>query len=278
LNPPAAGGQGGLAGSFEITCAVESGRSFICRQAVSAPFHMAKPYWDGRLLLVNVVNATAGVFSGDRMAMRVEVLDGAQVLLTTPSAHRIHRMQHGHAELDQVYHVGAGGWLEVMPELFIPQEGSRYRQRTRVNVEPGGELFYVETLAPGRVGRGEVFAFGEVAWELDISSGKKRFARERYTLRPGDHSLASLRAFAPTAYYAAAYLVSDQAGLASPLQERVHDVSREGCFVGMTQLTPSAWAIRVLASDSVLLKAALRDVRSILSVAWPLLGADARKI
>jgi urease accessory protein len=269
----------GLSGSFEITCsAAPGGRTFISRQSVSAPFHMAKPYWDGRLLLVNAVNATAGVFSGDRMTMDINVESGAQVLLTTPSAHRIHKMREGHATLDQVFRVAPGAWLEVMPELFIPQEGSRYRQRTHIRVEPGGELFYVETLAPGRVARGETFVFREVSWELDIETDAGRVARERYTLRPDDGSLDSLKAFAPSAYFAAAYLVTDRAGLAAPLQEKIHDLVREGCLMGMTRIAPAVWAIRVLAVDSPTLKSALAEIRGIMSASWPLLGADARKL
>jgi urease accessory protein len=269
----------GLAGCFDVACSAGAeGRTFIQRQSTSAPFHLAKPYWNGSVLVLQSVNATAGVFAGDRLTMDVLAADGAKVLMTTPSAHRVHTMHKGHAELDQVYHVGTGSWLEVMPELFIPQAGCRYRQRTQIRVDEGGELFYVETLAPGRVASGEVFAFSEVGWELELVVAGKRVARERYTLKPNDASLWSLRRFGPATYYGAAYLVSHRAEAATPLQEHVQDLAAPGRLVGMTKLSPSCWVIRMLAEDSVLLKSLLRDLRHLLSAQWPLLSADARKL
>ena len=45
------------------------GRTAIGGQAFRAPFHVSKPYWDEdtRMLLVQVVNPTAGILSGDNM-------------------------------------------------------------------------------------------------------------------------------------------------------------------------------------------------------------------
>ena len=75
------------------------GRTAIGGQAFRAPFHVSKPYWDEdtRMLLVQVVNPTAGILSGDRLESAVEVAAGAAVLLTTPSASRVFKMREGEA-------------------------------------------------------------------------------------------------------------------------------------------------------------------------------------
>ena len=70
------------------------------------------------------------------------------------------------------FHVARGAWLEVWPEIFIPQGGCRYRQRTEVQVDEGGEMMLIEMIAPGRTASGELFAFSELDWESIDFSGR----------------------------------------------------------------------------------------------------------
>lgn len=132
-----------LTGHLDLVCAADDqGRTFIRSQSFRAPFHISKPYWDGRALIVQIVNPTAGVLAGDVLSSRVAVESGARVLLTTPSANRIHAMPTGSASMEQKFVVEKDAWLEVMPELFIPQAQCRYRQRTTIEVAADGEIFF----------------------------------------------------------------------------------------------------------------------------------------
>lgn len=269
----------GLAGGFHVRAVRgPDGATVIAEQAVSTPFHLSKPYWTGEVLIVQCVNATAGVFAGDRLEMSVEAEPGARVLLTSPSAHRVHTMKAGCATMEQRLRVAAGGWLELRPELFIPQAGCVYRQDTVVDVEPGGELFFAETLAPGRRARGECFAFREVAWSLDLRRGGEPLARERYTLRRDDASTWSLRHPFAEGYYAGCYLVSDRADRVAGAQAAVHALADDRRLVGMTRLAPACWAFKMLAADSETLRGALADLRGLLAPQFPSLAADAWKL
>lgn len=260
-----------LEGRCELVCGARaSGESFLREQAVRAPFHVSKPYWDGHALIVQCVNATAGVFSGDRLECRATVGPGARMLLTSPSAHRIHTMPEGEARYEQAFTVRAGGHLEVMPELFIPQAGCRYVQRTSIEVEEGGELFFVETLAPGRVASGESFAFDRVAWSLDVRVAGEDVLRERYVLRPGDESLWSLRRGGTDHYYASCLVVTSARFQPPPVVDAV--------WMGASRLPSGGWTVRMLAPDSRTLRAALRAVRESLRPALPALAADPRKL
>lgn len=269
----------GLHGRFSVQGVVgPTGETELRRTEVSAPFHLSKPYWTGDVLVMQAVNATAGVFAGDRLAMEVAVQPGASVLLTSPSASRIHTMPAGRAELHQQFRVAAGGWLEVLPELFIPQAGCRYRQETHIEVEPGGALFFVETLAPGRVARGESFAFSEVAWSLDVRRGERRLLRERYTLRGGDDpSTWSLRHPFPGGYYASCCLVSEAVDLAT-LRPTLEALTGTTVTLGLSRFDEHGWLIKLLAADSTSLRNALLGVRAALAGRFPHLQADARKL
>src|SRR4051812_22767610 len=141
----------GLQGHLHLVCALDSrGVSHLRSQSFRAPMHISKPHRDAETLVVNVINPTAGLLAGDEVRCRIAVEAGARLVLTTPSAARSHRMREGRAVFVQELKVAAGGFLDVWPELFIPQAGTRYHQRTIARVEPGGTLLLAEMLAPGR--------------------------------------------------------------------------------------------------------------------------------
>ena len=160
--------------------------------------------------------------------------------------------------------------MEVMPELFIPQAGCRYRQVTRIELEAGAKMLFVETLAPGRTARGECFEFAEVNWETEIILAGRRIVRERFRLRPDDASLASLRRPYANAYYAGFYLVGEAWDVAG--------IAADDVWLGASRLLAGGWSIKVLAPDSVTLRAAYRRIREMLARQAPALRADPRKL
>ncbi len=252
----------GLTGHLHLVCAADGlGRSYLRSQSFRAPVHLSKPHEDEGVLVVNVVNPTAGLLSGDRIDCRVSVESGARLLVTTPSASRAHCTPEGHAELIQDFHVAAGGWLDVWPELFIPQGGARYRQRTILRVEEGGEALFFETLAPGRVAMGEVFAYTALDWETDVFLGTELIARERYRLAPGGESVRALRTQFATGYYASCFIVSAALGPVSPCWRAIHDLHSAEAWIGCSPLRRGGWVIKVLASGSVVLRRKLGAIR-----------------
>jgi urease accessory protein len=253
----------GLSGHLRLVCSAdEQGRTYIREQSFRAPVHLSKPHHEEGVLVVNVVNPTAGLLAGDRVRYDVAVESGARVLLTAPSASRAHRIIEGEARVAQEFRVASGGWLESWPEMFIPQGGARYRQQTTVRVEEGGEVLLIEMIAPGRTAAGEVFAFAELDWETNIFLGETKIARERYTLTPETPALAAMRARFAEAYYASCFVVSPHLRADAECWRRIHDLHRDDAWVGCSALVRGGWAIRVLAAGSIALRRTVAAVRS----------------
>lgn len=251
-----------LSGHLDLVGAADDvGRTFIRAQSFAAPIHLSKPHLDEGVLVVNVVNPTAGLLAGDRIRVRVAVESGARLLLTAPSASRAHRMIEGDARVAQEFHIARDGWLDVWPELFIPQSGARYRQRTVARVEEGGGLLLIEMLAPGRTAAGEVFAFGELDWETEIFLGEEKIARERYTLTPESATLAALRTRFPTAYCASCFVVSARLADDSPCWRTIHELHGEAAWIGVSALVRGGWVIRVVAEGSIALRKKIAAIR-----------------
>jgi urease accessory protein len=258
---------GGLSGGLNLVCAAHPERgTFVAKQSFSAPMHLSKTFWDGEKLLVNVVNQTAGIMGGDRISTHVVVESGARVLLSSPSAARFHPSHGRESRLEQTFEVRAGGWLDVFPEISIPQRDSRSQQKTTIYVEQGGELLYLETLAPGRVASGEAFVFSRYAWRTDIKVADKLVHRERVALSPGDASMAGLRALFPASYYASIVLISPAAeGWKTDFLHAVLELAGDPSIkMAASRLNAHGWSIRLLAADSLALRAGIREVRKLI--------------
>lgn len=252
----------GLSGHLRLVCGVdERGLTYLREQSFCAPVHLSKPHHEEGALVVNIVNPTAGLLAGDRIDYDVAVESGARVLLTAPSASRAHRIVDGDARVRQEFRVASGGSLENWPEMFIPQGGARYRQRTTVRVEEGGEVLLIEMIAPGRTASGEVFAFTELDWETEIFLGDTKIARERYVLLPQSSTIGALRTQFPEAYYASCFVVSPHLRADAECWRRIHEMHSDEAWVGCSGLVRGGWAIRVVAAASVALRRTVAAIR-----------------
>ena len=253
-----------LAGHLELVCGVDSrGLSAVRHQSFRAPVHLIKPYLDAGVLVLNVVKPTAGLLAGDRLRVDVTVEPGASLLLTTPAATRVHAMPAGWAQTEQRFRVGAGARLEYWPELLILQGGARYRQQTTIDLAAGGELLYFETVAPGRVASGEIFAYEELRWETDLRFAGRLMARERYLIRPLEGALDALRRRFPTAYCASGLLVARELTAASVFWAQLRAWQNDDLWVGTSALSaPDAFSLKLIAADSITLRRAMQAVRA----------------
>lgn len=256
----------GLHGHLDLLAGADSaGRTVLRRQSFSAPFHISKPHHDAGWLVVNLASPTPGFLSGDRVAVNVEVAKGASLMLTTPSASRLHSMNGGHAELVQEFRVANGACLDFCPEYLIPQRRTRYRQRTRIAVELGGTLLWCESIAPGRTASGEIFAYDEMRFATDIFIGGTHALRERFRLVPGQGALNALRARFPTAYYASIVCVAPDLSPPSEALLALHEPNV--AWVGCSALSAGGWIVKIVAADSVTLRDRLSRARQILYAA-----------
>jgi urease accessory protein len=259
----------------------DQGRTALAAQSFRAPFHLSKPYWDeeSRVLMVQVVNPTAGILAGDRLESEIEAESGAALLVTTPSASRVFQMNGGSAECRQHFAVASDGWLEFLPEPLVPHRGSRYRQCTTIEVECGGSLFFVDQLQPGRVGHGEAWQWDRLCLELEVRLGGELILRERLD-QTGDElrALAEQAGSGPAACFVNAVLIAPQANAAPPWGAAVSALHRDGLWIGASALGCGGWTLKMVAPDSVRLRAGLREVRRILAEFYPRLAFYIRKL
>jgi len=256
-----------LNGHLHLRCALRAdGVSYISQQDFRAPIHLSKSHVNEGCLVQSIVNPTAGFFDGDKLESNIEVAKGSRLVLSTPSASRVYRTRSGKAAVShQRFNVGENAALEWIPEPFIPHAGARYAQRTQIHLHPSASLLFFDWLAPGRVAMGEIFAYQELRWELDLHLGGDLIARERYQMKPDDHSLEALRAKFPAAHYLSVYAAGEWAAN-WPMME-LDALTSDDVYLGHGPLIGGVRVIRAICRDSLSSRKLLETLRPILYAA-----------
>lgn len=258
------------------------GRTVLSEQAFRAPFHLSKPYWDHdtSTLLVQVVNPTAGILSGDALSSTVHVGPSAAVLLTTPSASRVFCMREGRASARQEFSVDAGGWLEVLPEPLVPHRASVFDQTTVLDVAAGGAAFYADLLYPGRIAHGDAWAWTSLLLRLEVHIDGRLVLRERFEQSPASLlSLARQAGFGETTTFGNAVFIPADMEASPAWRARLHALQGDGVWIGVSLLHGDVgWSIKFVAADGVKLRRTLASIREVLTAAAPHLRCDARKL
>jgi urease accessory protein len=115
-----------------------------------------------------LVTTSGGLVGGDRLDVEVAVGDGAAALVIGQAAEKVYRSLGSDCRVAVTLDVGAGGWLEWLPQETILFEGARLRRQTTLDIAGGGRALAGEMLVFGRVARGETMTYGLVrdAWTV----------------------------------------------------------------------------------------------------------------
>jgi urease accessory protein len=230
---------------------------------------------DAGTLLVQVVNPTAGILEGDSLASDISVEPDAALLVTTPSASRLFKMDAGAAECRQQFTVAKG----MMPEPLVPHRGSRYRQRTRVDVEAGGALFFVDLLLPGRVAHGEAWEWERLQLETEIRLDGELVLRERFDQSGAElKALATASGFGERACFGNAVLIAEEDDRDAVWKTAIAALHNRECWVGVSTLRRGGWSLKIVASEGMKLRETVRAIRRELLVRFPRLACDPRKL
>lgn len=104
------------------------------------------------------LNTSGGLTGGDHLGYRVDLGPGARAIATTQTAERAYRASFGTARVRVEMTVGAGGFLEWLPQETILFDGAALDRQTTVRLGPGAGCLIVETLVLGRAAMGETLS------------------------------------------------------------------------------------------------------------------------
>ena len=248
-------------GSLDLTLHRDAtrNRTVLAANEERPPLRVLRAFHrDDGSALIHLHNVSGGILGGDHLELHVALGPEADAQITTTGATRIYRCRDGAAPAVQTTHltVADGGSLEYLPDPVIPFAGSRYSQRTRMELGRDSSLFWWETFAPGR--DGEHFSYDTLENSAEISVGGRLCARERWIIAPSQQatSLAtSLVRFAGYRYHSTFYVCHsgprDWLRFEAELAELARTLSRPPDVLwGVSTLTAHGLVIRGLAANA----------------------------
>jgi urease accessory protein len=183
------------------------------RCAVEPPLQLSRARYDDAARPEQVTLTLlhlGGVLDGDRYDLRVALGAGAAARVISAAATQIYRMPHDQATQCIQLELGPRSRLEWLPEPTILFGGARFTQATSVTLGPGARLALLDVLAPGRLARGETYAFERYAMRLDIYDAAGRLlAAERALLEPSRRAMAIPGMFGDTPVVGSLYILGD---------------------------------------------------------------------
>jgi urease accessory protein len=171
-------GDVGMQGGVRIRAELVAGRTRITDLACRPPLQVLRAHHVDAvhpdLASVMLASPAGGILQGDQLAIDIAVGSGARLRVGTQSASRVYRSPAAEATQAVRLEVARDGYLEYLPEPWIPYAGSRLRSQTKVVLDAGGAAILVETIGPGRAARREVLAFDrfESSVEIERPGGK----------------------------------------------------------------------------------------------------------
>ncbi|MBC2836590.1 urease accessory protein UreD [Paragemmobacter straminiformis] len=102
------------------------------------------------------LNTSGGLTGGDRLSYGVALGDGCRAVATTQTAERAYLSNQGAARVEVALSVGAGGWIDWLPQETILFDGSNLDRRTRIDLGAGAGCLALEVVVLGRAAMGEV--------------------------------------------------------------------------------------------------------------------------
>lgn len=113
------------------------------------------PRVDGDATEVVFLNTSGGLTGGDRLDYALTLAPGLRATATTQTAERAYRSAAGTARAEVRLTVGAGGWLDWLPQETILFDGASLERDIRVDLGAGAGCLFLESVILGRHAMGE---------------------------------------------------------------------------------------------------------------------------
>lgn len=216
-----------------------------------------------------VQNPTGGAFPDDQLSLDVRVESHAQAHVRNQSATKVYAGEGGASVQKIDFDVGSRGILEYFGDTFIPHAGSRFEQVLNVHLASDAIALFGETLAAGRVARGERFAFTSARFSTrGYVDGTLAF-HDRMDLEPDRWFPGSRGAFGDRNYLTS--IVAACPGFDTERLAAVADTALASCAIGAAGVSTLPSGVGVIIR---ILSASAGDVRRNVRVAWDALRIE----
>ena len=142
-------------GEARLSVRAKAGRTRLADLYQQGAAKIRFPMTEAMPLEAVIINTAGGLTGGDRLAVAVNVEDGAHAVISTQACEKIYRAESGRAVVDNTVVVGPAGRCDWLPQETILFDGAGLERQLQVTISGDSHFFAVEALVPGRSASGE---------------------------------------------------------------------------------------------------------------------------
>ncbi len=148
------------------------GRTELISRYHTSPLKIAKTFslsnegW--RQLAVVQMDGSPGLLEGDRYLFDWHLREGTRLYATNQAYTRVHPCIAGDSRLNQRFSLESGAVLEWIPEPVMLFRDARFVSETELDLAEGSICMLGDIFCPGRISRGEAFAFRSYDTKLTV--------------------------------------------------------------------------------------------------------------
>ena len=229
------------------------------------PLQVLRPVYldDTGAAYVYLLSPCGGVVGGDTSTLSFVLEAGAHACVTTPSATKLYATTGAVARQHLRCTLQAGAILEYLPEQTIPFAHAAFQQTLDIHLGSGACLLLADILAPGRLARGEAFAYREYASSLRVYNAQEQVCLwERLCLQPQEHPVHGLGLWEGYPYLGSFYALVEGRPLPEALAEELHELLADQAqlLASATMLACGGLAVRLLGTEHAVVREAMQSV------------------
>ena len=257
-------GSPGKVGLLELGFEQLGGRTELVTHYQKSPLQIMRPlYVDPArpdLAVTYLMSTGGGIVQADRLRTDLRFGAGTAAHVTTQAATKVHRMDTDYATQQVLITAEPDSYVEYLPDATVPYAGSRFYQRTVITPAESATVLAGETVAGGRLARGERNAYQVFASDLEWRRPDGRLlAVDTVRLEPGACGVDGPAVLAGHDLMSTFYAVTTLAP-ATVVADTLHAaLADSGLAYGVSVLPHDvgAW-LRILGSDSPAVTRAVR--------------------
>jgi urease accessory protein len=190
------------------------GRPELVARFHTSPLKIAKTFrldnQDWRQLAVVQMDGSPGLLEGDRYVLDWHLGKGARLYATNQAYTRVHPCDTGDSRLSQKFRLEPGAVLEWIPEPVMLFRDARFVAETEIDLAEGSICMLSDIFCPGRLSRGEAFAFRSYDAKVKVRYNGELMHYQRQRWEPAILPLGNAGCFGSFTHMGAFSVFSDR--------------------------------------------------------------------
>ncbi|MCD9023074.1 urease accessory protein UreD [Cohnella silvisoli] len=201
-----------------------NGRSELVTRYHSSPLKIAKTFrldnqsW--RQLAVVQMDGSPGLLEGDRYVLDWHLQEGTRLYATNQAYTRVHPCDSGDSRLRQRFRLEPGAVLEWIPEPVMLFRDAKFVAETEVDLAEGAICMLSDIFCPGRMSRGEAFAFRSYDAKVTVRYKGELMHYQRLKWEPAALPLDNAGCFGSFTHIGAFSIFSDRVNAEAAIKVR----------------------------------------------------------